>query len=353
MPDNTLSTLTQIRTKVRRITRSPSPSQLTDQQLDDYINTFVLYDFPEHLRLFNLRTTLTFYAKPYIDVYESNSIANDPLENFKNKYITIHPPVYVAGFQALFSQSREEFFNIYPFVNSIASIGTIGDGVTLTFTGFINNLGPIPAISGQITPVLQRNVVFSSVDINNDPLTLVDTPISATIGNLSVPNNPPTSTVIQDPVNFINYITGQFTITFATPPAIGQAINSETVPYQPARPQAILFYDGKFTLRPVPDQPYPINLEAFIRPTELLATNQMPELSEWFQYIAWGSCKKIFEDRMDYDSINQIIPSLREQERLILRRTLVQYSNERTATIYSQQTANMYGPGWFYGGGNF
>jgi len=48
------SNLQTIQQKVRRLTRSPSEAQLTDAQLNQYINTFVLYDFPEQIRTFNL-----------------------------------------------------------------------------------------------------------------------------------------------------------------------------------------------------------------------------------------------------------------------------------------------------------
>ena len=48
--DNDLSTLAQIQTKVRRLTRSISEQQLSTTELNNYINTSVLYDFPEHLR---------------------------------------------------------------------------------------------------------------------------------------------------------------------------------------------------------------------------------------------------------------------------------------------------------------
>ena len=54
------STLFAIKQKVRLLTRSLSEAQLTDLQLTQYINTYVQYDFPETLRLFNLKTTFTF-----------------------------------------------------------------------------------------------------------------------------------------------------------------------------------------------------------------------------------------------------------------------------------------------------
>ena len=90
------STLTAIRIKIRRLTRSPSQALITDAQIDDYINTFVLYDFPESLRLFTFRTTLTFYTQPNIDTYETDTVdATAPLYNFKNKYITVHQPIFI------------------------------------------------------------------------------------------------------------------------------------------------------------------------------------------------------------------------------------------------------------------
>lgn len=348
--------LTTIQQKVRRLTRSPSESQLTTSQLNQYINTFVLYDFPEQIRLFNSRTTFSFYTEPYIDVYETSDNPNSPLYNFINKYITVHPPIYIAGFQSQFFEDREQFFGIYPFVNSIASIGTAGNGVAVSYTGVVNSQQSInPPGSTQQICLLRDNVVFSSVNTNNDGLILIDYPISASIGNLYIPGNLSslTSTTIQDPNNYINYVTGEFVITFTTAPAVGAAINSQTVPVQVALPQSLLFYDGKFTVRPVPDQPYKVNMEVYVQPTEIINSNQSPELNEWWQYIAYGAAKKIFEDRMDLDSVQQIMPEFKTQERLCLRRTIVQQTSQRSSTIYSDQfsSAGAYGAGWWSGGG--
>lgn len=66
------STLAAIQTKVRRLTRTPSTAQLSVADLNEYINTFILYDFPEHLRLFDLRTTFTFTTQPFQDTYPTD-----------------------------------------------------------------------------------------------------------------------------------------------------------------------------------------------------------------------------------------------------------------------------------------
>lgn len=386
MPDSSLLAIQQ---KVRRLTRSLTEAQLTDQQLNNYINTYVLYDFPETLRLFNLRSTLSFYTSPFVDVYYTN-ITSSPLFNFVNKYTFADAPIYIAGYQALFSQSREQFFGIYPLVNSIANIGTTGSGDTLQYSGVINSQqANVPQNSTQLISLLQRNVMFSSINSAGNGVALQDTPIldSTTLQptiygsfyNPYIYNDEPYNPITNpggypiitctapyfappsyiDPnfptTNYINYVTGQYVITFDTAPAFGATINSQTVPTNPTLPQALLFYDGKFTVRPVPDQPYRVDMEVYVQPTELLVNPQTPELSEWWQLIAFNAAKKIFEDRMDYDSINMIMPSLKEQERLVLRRTIVQQTTQRGSTIYSEQSAlgGAYGSGWFQGGGNF
>jgi len=357
------SNLTAIMTKVRRLTRTPSTAQLSDAELIEYINTFVLYDFPEHLRTFNLRETFSWTCNPFQDEYRIDLLSADfpqyQLRDFKNLYITVHPPVYMAGFQQFYTQSREQFFGIYPQVRSIASIGSTGDGATTQFTGRINPNQAI-LIPGQMTnaTILQGKVLFSSVDVNLEGLAMVDVPLIDPLtaellsqGNLYVSGQQPaTNPTVLDATNNINYVTGQFIVTFVTAPQVGAPINSQTVPTAVGIPQALLFYDNMFTLRPVPDQPYTINFEVYRRPFSLnQVSNPNPELEEYFQLIAYGASRKIFQDRMDLDSVGLIDPEFREQMRLCLRRTLIQYTNERTATIYTESTNT----GWGVNGGGW
>lgn len=347
------SSLTTIQQKVRRLTRSLSEAQLTTDELNQYINTFVLYDFPESVRLFNLLTTFEFFTEPYIDTYTFSTDPINPLYDFENRFITVNPPIFIAGWQAEFFEDRTRFFGQYPLLESIASIGTAGNGIVTTFTGVITANQAIipPTLQGntQGTILLRENVLFSSIDNNNNGLAMIDFPISATFGNLYVPGGSPTSTSVQDPNNYINYLTGQFVVTFVNAPQAGIAINSQTLPLQPSIPRSMLFYDGAFTLRPVPDQPYRVNMEVFQRPTELLSGSQNPNLNEWWQYIAYGASIKIFQDRMDLESVNMVMPEFKHQESLILRRTIVQQTSQRTQTIYTDNYGNgsAYGPGSF------
>ena len=351
------ATLHAIRTKIRRITRSPSLSQISESQLDEYINTFILYDFPEHLRLFSLRTLLTFYTQPGVDVYDTNTtVTTDPLYNFRNKYVAVHPPVFMAGIQSFYTQWRDVFYGMWPQTNTIADTLLRGNNSSGPFTGYVPTFGPpfqpsIPSVRLPYPFILQRSVNFNCLDTNGTSMIMVDIPISNTIGNLTEANVPlvPPYDTIQNPANYINYQTGQYVITF---PNITQTLATiwfEGILYQPGKPLGMLYYDDKFVIRPVPDKTYSINIEVDVRPTELINSTDVPYLEQWWQYIAWGASKKIFEDRMDMDSVQLIMPEFKQQERLVLRTTLTQQANERTVTIYTQ--GKNYGFGWFGGGG--
>lgn len=366
-----ISDLNYIRQKVRRITRRMSEAQLTTIQLDKYINRYVMYDFPETLRLFNLRTTFEFYTLPFIDTYSTTDNVNSPLYDFTNKYITTDSPVYIAGLQASFSESRTQFYNVYPKIAAINSTSYYGNGVDLTYPGQINTLqqSSFPLALNQYTPLLQKNVLFSSIDTNNNGLAMADSPIlDATSGNYTnygllynaLTTNASNIPVLRLPApyfgqssfpssNFINYLTGEFVVTFDQAPQAGVPITTESVQTNPSIPRSLLFFDGEFVVRPVPDQSYKVQMEVFIQPTELLQGTQTPELNEWADLIAWNAAKKVYEDNSDYDSIQQIMPSLKEQEDLVNRRTIVQISSQAVPTIYGARAGLPWSNSWGYG----
>ena len=319
MPDNTLSTLEQIRIKVRRLTRTPSTAQMTDATIDSYVNNFVLYDFPEHIRSFRLRQSYSFSLTPYIDLYDLDDIE----DGLSNSIINIYDPVYVSGRLQNFMQERSQFFSLWPVERSVQSIGTDGDGATVNFTGTLSGI-----------PILRNDVSFYSVGANSTRLAMTD-----------VPNDPNdgAGTFAGDTgaAGSINYRTGVYDITFSAAPADGETIYSSTVPYSAATPSTVLYHDNTLIFRPVPDKAYRVNFEASVRPTELLADASMPELSQWWQYIAYGAAKKVFEDRMDMESVQMIIPEFKKQETLVNRRTIDQMSKERSATIYTDVSTNI------------
>jgi hypothetical protein len=337
------SSLDTIRQKVRRLTRSPSTAQLTNDDLDQYINTFIAYDIPENLRLFDLRKTFTFYTQPNIDTYSTSPTSpTDPLYEFDQLYITVHRPLYIAGYNSMYTQSREQFYGMFPIISTQSQLA-LGTGALRTFSGTLGNI-----------PILQNNVLFNAVDSSGNGMALVDYPVSNTTGALGPVGLPQ---VLPSPYGDINYITGAYSInfnvaTFPSAPALNTSINVQYVPYVANRPQVMLHFDGTFVMRPIPDQVYAVQFEVYVRPTQLLAAGTSPQLEQWWQYIAYGAAKKILEDRLDTDSLGAILPEYLHQECLALRKTLVQNATQRSSTIYSENLGiNAWGLGnWWYNG---
>jgi hypothetical protein len=179
--------------------------------------------------------------------------------------------------------------------------------------------------------------MFTSKDVNNEGLVVTDkvnysvtTGMPTILGDLIWPND---ATILGS----ISYKTGVYTFDFPSAPLSGEPVYAQVVSYAPARPMSVLYFDGTFTLRPVPDNVYQVCIETYVRP-ESLANDPAAEplLEQHYQYIALGAAKKIFEDRMDMESVQLIMPEFKQQELLCLRTTIVQKSNERVSTIYVQ-----------------
>lgn len=310
-PDSNLSTLDRIRIKVRRLTRNPSQAQLSNADIDDYINNFVLYSLPAHMKLGTLETVLTFFTKPNVDTYETNTTdADDPLYNFSNIYTNVLEPLYIDGTRSFFYQTLEDFYNAYPRNYTSIELGT-GDGGSTNFTGGFDSY-----------PILQNSITVSSVNTIGDPLLATDNGDGEFTGDA-------------DPLSSISYATGQVYISFTSAPASGETIWLSGISYEASKPIAMLFFQNQFVLRPVPDRAYRVEVKVYRRPTQFINSTDVPELSEWWEYIAIGASIKILQDRLDAQGVNLLIPMFDEQELLIGRRKIIQNAGRRTETIYS------------------
>ena len=330
-----MSTLANIRTKVRRLTGRPSPQQITDAQIDEYIDTAYLYDMPETLRLVTQETTFEFMTEANVATYDMEtmqvftyqdpSTLIDQYENAVDVYITLMQPAYVAGYQCFFSQDRQQFLGTYPELAQITS-SVLGNGMDGPYTTTLSN-----------TPILQNSVTVGAIDSTNSAVNCVDVPTDRTDGTWKIINS---NTVV---TGTINYITGALSVTFANAIPSGNTVTFTAVPYAPNRPQAMLFYDNIITLRPVPDQSYKVTLGAYKRPTVLINSSSSPQLKQWWQYLAYLASKKIFEDSADHTSVQELMPGLKEQEDLVLRRTIIERTQQRTSTIYTEEVNLPYG----------
>lgn len=317
-----LTELSQIRTKIRRLTRSVSESQLTNDQIDEYIDTFVLYDLPANIKLDYLSKTLTWWTQPNIDSYETDTLNVPELVDFKNKYICMDQPVYVNGNKIMYTQSRDQFYNMYPMVTPLIN-QQLSNG-TNVYTGVLNTI-----------PVLRNTVTFSMTDANGRGYEVHDDGVTgALVGDIAA----------APAINTINYTTGAFTVSFSGIPAANTWVQSAVYAYTAGQPDTMLFYETKFILRPVPLAVYKVTLNAYIRPSSLfgMPNSTPPDLKEWAQYIAIGAARKVYEDRFDMESSNALMPIFKEQETLCMRRKILQQRDQRSRTIFNESNASGY-----------
>lgn len=350
------SQLQNIRATVRRITGRTSPSTITDSQIDNYINTFYVYDLPEHLKLETLRVNYQFLTTANQAIYDF------PVEYYLNNM----PPVYIAGYQSYMTQSRENFYRVnstfqYQQASVAIGNGTVGPYTgTLTTTNVLQGYKPNPpGAYSAITTVLPKNIIwgitFSGLAAPGtagiaQSVSLIDDG-QGNLFDINDPNCDPLG--IPGSRGTINYITGAFSLNnFSQAIANGQPINAQYVAYKASRPQSVLYYNNQFFVFPIPDQAYVVSFEAFKYPTAFLSiyvdpvTGALvdpdqytsPLLSEWWQLLAYGAALKVFSDNADFENYMKFRPLFEEHMRLVNRRTINQYSTERTSSIYTEQT---------------
>lgn len=288
--------LLNIREKVRNITGTPSTDQLTDNQINDYIDKYYVFTMPHELKEQIQNQPLAFKTIPGQDIY-----------TFPSAFLTNSPGAYADGFPMVFYQDPDVFLQDWPLQYAVNTIGT-GDGVTINFNGGLQNppliMGSLFIAAGQ--QVMQDNGAGQ-----------------LTIGGFVT--------------GTINYLTGTYNVTFPVPPAAADQVYAKYLGYQGNRPQGILFYDNHFVLRAVPDQVYQILMQGFVLPasfydavTGLYVDTRTPAQEEWGPLIAYGAALDVLSDRGDNDGYQTNWPIFKRYENVALSRTVQQYSIEQS-----------------------
>lgn len=384
-----MNTLGDIITYVRRIIKSPSNSQITNDLIIDYINRFWISDVDARMQLFDLKTKYQFETIPQVCDY------NMPLYSVQTEpgAQTIAPyPVYqgftgncyVNGIQVPMYTQREEFYRIWPnYIQALTQVAQ-GDGVTTSFsfslpyfpsipghidmTGIIysgNTLDPIFATQVPNTssvPTIPYSSIYPSVFItyqnaNGGVTTITDSGVflsSATDGELTgilIQSSNPGSFnpnpfgyyllgSSASATSFVNYITGEVTLDLSTAPADGAQIQVQSYYFQPGLPRAILYYNNVIRIMPPSNVPYLVEMDAYLTPAAFLNTSQAIQFAYMCEYIARGAARKILSDTGDVDQFMFYEPLFKEQEILVWKRSQRQITANRTPTIYSQPMGN-------------
>jgi hypothetical protein len=121
-------------------------------------------------------------------------------------------------------------------------------------------------------------------------------------------------------------------------------INVWAATYQVGRPYNALFWNNEITIRPVPDNVYLVEIEAFQTPAQFMDQNESPILNQWAQYIAFGSAIEILRERQDMEGVQNLMEGFMRQEALVLERQSIEEIGMPNITLFNT-TQTGYGVG--------
>lgn len=402
------SNVSEMRTKVRRLTASPSSSQLTDDQIDEAVQTAYVQELPADVKSEFFKEVVEVYLEPNQDRYalagEVNTPSNPDANTSGNVYESIREPVHVEGRRARFYKDRGQFYADWP---RTATLDTSleGDGSTTSFSVTLS------------APTLQKEIVIGTkvggqtlrlkdggdgviynteqvstegevagVDVTGAPTIVVTTKephgltdgTSVTFANLSgttelngnsyvIANSTATTFEVTQAgasaytgggtftatnvfYGSVDYATGEVALTFPIAPDSAEAINIWYYAYTAGRPYAVLYWKNEVIVRPVPDKVYRVELEAYKYPDQFTTDNDTPVLKQWWQWLAIAASVIILSERQDMEGIKNLAPMLERQERLIRNRKANEEIGQRNATIYEGAQGNQNPPfsNWYW-----
>lgn len=361
-----MNLLTDVIVYVRRIIKTASDQVMSDALIVDYINRFYTTDVPARLQLFELKTKYNFLTQPLVDQYNipyypqsttssalgSVTIAPYPI------YQMLEQPAMCDGINIPLYTDRNSYIKIYPNFYTNEENDTAGNGgTTYSFSTIrtpivranIDVNGTVAIANGAAIPYpsLNSGVYISAQDTNDNLITLQDVgptyPTSSPTGNANV-GNLMLQSVLQSGGSTvsgtINYETGAVTnANFGVAIPSGNTIQIKYVSNAPGQPRLSIFYNNTVTVRPIPDDVYLLEFDAYLTPTAFLNSTAALSFGYMAEYLARGAARKILSDTGDWEQFDRYEGLFREQEMLVTRRTDRQRSVNRTPTIYSDQAS--------------
>lgn len=273
--------LAAIRKKVRKLTGRLSPNQLTNQDLDEYINDYYHYTFPAEVKL-----------DANLQYYEFLTVPGQEYYPFPDNFTNIEPPIWINGVETRLYMNPALYYWAVPEYYTKKTLG-IGNGTNLVFSQATQNY---PIIAG-------------SVVVNTDVETFTDNGLGVLTGS-----NGGTGTV--------DYTTAAISVNFTTAPANKTAVYVSYLRYQKGVPQSVLLFENEFRLYPIPDTAYHVKMVGYQMPLDLNDPSSVPRLQEWGPAIAYGAARNIAADNGELDRYGELSIIYKEEIKYVLRRTL-------------------------------
>lgn len=347
----TIGNLQDIIEKIRIVSASGNSDQVTDEKIIKYINSYYLYDLPNEFRNLKLKDVYTFNTIQNVDTYPFDF----------DHWETIESPAYCGKIPIILFQDKASFYG-YNWNSQQLNNFAIGDGTVGPY-GFTLSNFPITA-SVNNNPIADTQLSSTQVFPGGYPPTFTENTISR-IQNILISANTLNSSlhVTDDGAGgligdclaggTINYLTGVIAgLTFTQAVPSGNNVTIQYLQSVQGQPYVMLFYQNQFVVRPVPDQAYTIEVTAYRRPSQaLLGTTSAespnlagrPEQLDWWELIAFGVAKKLYQDRLDDMGVMQMQKYYDEKLSECNTRTYAQLGSRQSRTLFRDETHNQIG----------
>jgi len=269
--------------------------------------------------------------------------------------------------------------NVVNFSAYISGGTWVTTNTSYSFQLFGNNQNAFPAPNSGI---LSTQVIIGGIDINGNPIRIIDDggavvnsygvgnntttgnliflnqnavgdnvyldslnnqqpalPALAPLGgqqNANLPNTAyPPNPLTQQYCGTVNYVTTQIDLVLPVAAMPGTQLNIWAATYQVGRPYNLLLWNSEITIRPVPDNVYLVEVEAYQTPSQFMSTNDHPILNQWAQYIAYGAACEILRDRQDVEGVQNLMEGFNRQEALVLERQSIEEIGQPNITLFN------------------
>ncbi len=268
--------LSEIRQKVRQVSGRLSTNEMSNTQVDEYINKYYVFTFPAEVKLDKKHTYYEFDTRPNVHIYD---LPNDP-DNAATPavpaFTNFEPPATIDGLSLLWYQEPAPFFSNNPQDQVARNNSNSGNGV---ITNFSLTATPTPILPGS-TIVNANTTVVDGEEVFRD-VNEIYTEASVNL----VTNGGGSGTV--------NYKTGVIQVSFGDAPDVGETVYFSWKPFRAGRPTAVLLYNNRFQFFTVPDTVYRFKVKAYSVVSPLLNGTDTPELEQWGPCIAYGAARQI------------------------------------------------------------
>lgn len=331
--------------KIREVSASGNSEQVTNEKIIKYINSYYLYDLPNEFRNLKIKDQYTFNTIQGVDTYPFDF----------DHWSTVQAPAYCGKMQIAFFQDKSSFYG-YNFNYQQNETFDSGDGTAGPYSGSVQSSPIVKSVNNN--PMVSTPQSNTSVFPAGYPPTFDENNISR-IQNILISANTATSSLhvsddgagnlIGDCVagGTIDYQTGAISnLTFTSAVPSGNDINIQYIQLVQSQPFTILFFQNQFVLRPIPDQSYTIELVGYRQPSQaLLGTSDVevpnldgrPEQFDWWEIIAFGVAKKLYQDRLDTDGVQMMDTFLQEAIQKANTRTYAQLGTRQINTIFRNE----------------